>query len=62
MSVTERGLRETGAWPDRADQLAAELIAALAEAAETSRSLRSGPGCGARPPASPGSGVTSSPR
>jgi DNA-binding Lrp family transcriptional regulator len=32
--VAERGLREVGAWPDRADQLAAQLIAALAEAAE----------------------------
>ncbi len=32
--VTERGLREVGAWPDRADQLATHLIAALAEAAE----------------------------
>jgi hypothetical protein len=34
MGVTERGLRESGAWPERADQLAAQLIAALAEAAE----------------------------
>jgi hypothetical protein len=32
--VTERGLREAGVWPDRADHLAAQLIAALTEAAD----------------------------
>lgn len=34
LGVTERGLRESHAWPDHAEQLAAQLIAGLAEAAE----------------------------
>ena len=32
--VTERGLRESGVWPAPADQVAAQLIAALTQAAE----------------------------